>query len=175
MLYYNGMNFWDTNAEESSPSLTTLTIQEAEKELAVKLPQSYLKLLKEQNGVAPNYPYFFIDEERICMSYLNGIDFEGAERGIGILKSKEWTEEEGLPENLIVLWTDIHTWIVLDYRGRIEDPSVVYFYKDYSSAKDREWKSVEIAPNFDAFLNKLFRGSKLNPKKLKPSYGRKKE
>lgn len=57
-------------------------------------------------------------------------------------------------------------------RNKVENPSVVYFYEDYSS-EDREWKSVEIAPDFDAFLSKLFRGSILNPNGLKVSYGRK--
>jgi hypothetical protein len=174
--FYKGMNFWSTDDEEPSLALTELTIREAEKELGVKLPHSYLELLKEKNGGRLNYPYFFIgqDKQRTSMDYMDGIDFEGAERGIGILKSAKWTKEEELPESLIILWTDIHTWIVLDYRNKVESPSVVYFYEDYSS-EDGEWKSVEIAPDFDAFLSNLFRGSTLNPKDLKASYGRKKE
>lgn len=174
MEFYEGMNFWVTDGEELSPPLTVLTIQKAENELGIKLPHSYIELLKERNGGSLNYPYFFIgqDKERISMDYMDGIDFEGIERGIGILKSAEWTKEQGLPKGLIVLWTDIHTWVVLDYRGKGENPSVVYFYEDYSS-EDRQWESVEIAPDFDTFLSKLFRGSTLNPKDLKPSYGRK--
>ncbi|WP_057765363.1 SMI1/KNR4 family protein [Cytobacillus praedii] len=176
MEFYRGMSFWATDDEELSPPLTDLTIQKAEKELGFKLPHSYIELLKEKNGGALSYPSFFIgqDKQRTSMDYINGIDFEGVEQGIGILKSAEWTKKQGLPEGLIVLWTDIHTWIVLDYRNKIENPSVVYFYEDYSS-EDGQWKSVEIAPDFDTFLSELFRGSTLNPKDLKASYGRKKE
>jgi hypothetical protein len=36
------------------------------------------------------------------------------------------------------------------------------------------WEFIEIASSFDDFLNKLFRLPPLDPKKLKPSYGRKK-
>ena len=174
MEFYRGINFWDKDDEELSPPLTDLAIQEAEKKLGVILPQSYLKLLHEQNGGTPNYPYFIVGEKSISMSYMDGIDLEGAERGIGILKSKEWTKEAGLPKNLVVLWTDIHTWLVLDYRNSVTEPSVVCFYEDYSSSMSMEWKSSVIAPNFDSFLTKLFRRSKLNPKDLKTSYGRKK-
>ncbi|MEW5597123.1 SMI1/KNR4 family protein [Peribacillus frigoritolerans] len=175
MEFYKGMNFWDTDGEELSPPLTDLIIQKAEKELGIKLPHSYIELLKEKNGGSLNYPDFFIgqDKERTSMDYMDGIDFEGVERGIGILKSAKWTKKQCLSEGLIVLWTDIHTWIVLDYRNKVEKPSVVYFYEDYLS-EDMQWKSVEIAPDFDTFLSKLFRGSTLNPKNLKPSYGRKK-
>lgn len=107
------------------------------------------------------------------IDYMDVIDLEGAERGIGILNSAKWTKEEILPESVIVLWIDIHNWLRLDDRNNVENPPVVYFYEDYPE-EDREWKSVEVAPDSDSFLIKLFRGSKLKPKDLKPSYGRKK-
>ncbi|WP_052948705.1 SMI1/KNR4 family protein [Mesobacillus campisalis] len=174
MEFYKGMNFWNTAGEEISPPLTDLTIKNAEKALGITLPHSYIELLKEQNAGTLNYPHFFVgqDKERTTMDYMEGIDFEGVERGIGILKSAEWTRKQGLPEGLIVLWTDIHAWVVQDYRRKVENPSVVYFYEDYSS-EDRQWESVEIGQDFETFLSKLFRGSTLNPKDLKTSYGRK--
>ncbi|MGG3890702.1 SMI1/KNR4 family protein [Metabacillus fastidiosus] len=170
MKFYNGKNFWHLGDEEFGPPLTDLTIQEAEKELGVKLPHSYIELLRVKNGGMLNYPYFFIgqDKARTSMDNMNGI-----EREVGILKSAKWTNTHELPQNLIVLWTDVHSWIVLDYRDTVQEPPVVYFYEDYLT-EHMEWKSVQIASNFDEFLSKLFQGSTLNPKNLKASYRRKK-
>ncbi|MGG0855387.1 SMI1/KNR4 family protein [Metabacillus fastidiosus] len=172
MEFYQGENFWD----EGEKPISDLDIRTAEVKLSVQLPKSYKKLLKEHNGGILKYPNIFIganDKERFIIPEINGIDFEGEQNGVGILASKYWINKVGLPDNIIILWGDYHSWIVLNYEENIENPSVVYFYEDYLS-DNRKWEQIKIANDFDTLLKKLFRGSVLDPKKLKPSYGRKK-
>jgi hypothetical protein len=115
------------------------------------------------------YPYFFIgdEKERNAMYHMDGIDPEGL-----ILSSPSVIDELGLPNKLVLLEGDYHSWIALDYRDK-DIPSVTYFFEDYSE-EEMKWGSIKIAPTFDIFITKLFRGSTLDPKKLKPSYGRSK-
>lgn len=56
---------------------------------------------------------------------------------------KEWFEyfiflrifkREGLPKEFIVLWTDFHFGLVLDYRNRNENSPVMYMEENFSSS-----------------------------------------
>ncbi|KZZ85760.1 SMI1/KNR4 family protein [Bacillus sp. SJS] len=165
MELYNGIDFWAEGEEPISDAAISL----AEKRLGVKLPPSYKELLKVKNGGTLNFPKFFLEEkdkQRITIPEINGIDFEGEK---GILASKHWIKECGLPDHIIILWGDYHSWIALNYEETTEHPTVVYFYTDYEN-----WSQIQIAKDFDRFLKKLSRGHILNPVKLKPSYTRKK-
>ncbi|MFJ8260255.1 SMI1/KNR4 family protein [Peribacillus asahii] len=174
MEFYKGKGeFWD----EGEKPILDLDIRIAEEKLGVKLPLSYKELLKEHNGGILKYPNIFLeenDQERFTIPEIYGIDFEGEQNGVGILASKYWINEVGLPEPIIILWGDYHSWIALNYEENTENPSVAYFYEDYLSDNEK-WKQIKIANDFDAFLRKLSRGAVLDPKKLKPSYGRKKK
>lgn len=165
MDFYTGKNFW----KEGLEPVSEIAIKKAEQELSITLPNSYLDLLREHNGGDLEYPYFFIGDEKVrnAMYHMDGIDPEG----FSILSSPIVIDELCLPNKLILLEGDYHSWIALDYRDNKDIPSVAYFYEDYSE-EEMKWGSIEIAPSFDIFLTKLFRGSTLDPKKLKPSYGR---
>lgn len=78
--------------------------------------------MKEQNGGELNFPYY--PEYKDALPSIEPIHFEKDD--IGILSSQEILVEAGLPQGLIVLWTDFHEWLVLDYRKEKEHPSVVY-------------------------------------------------
>ena len=173
MEFYKGKGeFWD----EGEKPILDLDIRIAEEKLDVKFPLSYIELLKEHNGGTLKYPNIFIEEndkERFTIPEIYGIDFEGEQNGVGILASKYWINEVGLPEPIIILWGDYHSWIALNYGENAGNPSVVYFYEEYLSDNEK-WKQIKIANDFDAFLRKLSRGPILDPKRLKPSYGRKK-
>ncbi|MED4455732.1 SMI1/KNR4 family protein [Metabacillus fastidiosus] len=174
MEFYKGKGeFWDKGEK---PILDS-DIRVAEEKLGVKLPQSYIELLKEHNGGILKYPKIFLEEndkERFTIPEIDGINFQGEQNGIGILASKYWINEVGLPESIIILWGDYHSWIALNYEENIENPSVVYFYEDYLSDNEK-WKQIKIANDFDSFLRKLSRGYILDPKNLKTSFGRKTE
>ncbi|WP_409294085.1 SMI1/KNR4 family protein [Peribacillus sp. SCS-26] len=167
--FYQGQNFW-----KQSPSmkmrdyeLNDSIIEQAEALLSVKLPPSLIRLLKIQNGGELEYPYFqlpVIDED--------GSRFERQERfpsidpihfrkdDLSLLSSQELLAGSGLAdERLIVLWTDFHFWVVLDYREHSADPAVLYIAEDFeASTYDRtEWEYSRLAGSFDEFLAKLYR------------------
>lgn len=56
--YYQGKDFWSEDYSWDYEPVTDSMIQEAERQLQVKFPLSYINLLKEQNGGYVNYNYF---------------------------------------------------------------------------------------------------------------------
>jgi SMI1-KNR4 cell-wall len=148
-------------------------IKKAEDFLGVKLPLSYIELIKQKNGGELNYPYFMLpDGQKESIPYIEGISLD-PDDGRSIMSSKELLKEAQLPQEFFVLWDDFHHWLVLDYRSTKSNPPILYIRENYST-EEITWEFIEIASSFDDFLNKLFRLPPLDPKKLKPSYGRKK-
>jgi hypothetical protein len=133
---------------ETTPILES-AIQEVEKTLGVKLPESYLNVMKNRVGnrmrfsyPAPsNYPHG---------KWLHISDFMSIS-GKGITKSAYLCKEWDMPENIVLLGGDGHTWLGLDYRN-IEnrgEPSVVFIDNDTNE------QVYYLAPNFDTFIDSL--------------------
>lgn len=70
----------------------------------------------------------------------------------GILESEYLIKEWDLPENVVLISGDGHSWIALDYSIRKTEPPVILIDVD-------EEQTLELAPNFDSFLNGLYKGS----------------
>ncbi len=153
--YYTGRDFWKKNSAWSYEPLKERVIQEAENQLKVQLPPSYISLLKEQNGGEVNYSYF---NNSINMYYMEGIDIDSEGRRLGILSSKYWIELLGLPPHIVLLWGDFHHYIALNYKNGPTNPSIVYIWE--RNTENMRWGSLQIAPDFDKFLSKLHRGRK---------------
>ena len=146
-------NIWDSEATYNKlKSLTDEMIIEAEKELGVKLPLSYIEICKMQNGgclIYNAYPTSVPNgwaEDHVGVEDLMGI----GERGI--LQSEYYIEEWELPEDIVLLCGDGHWWIAMDYRNTKENPPIIYI--------DLEWDDdifvLELASNFDDFVNGLY-------------------
>lgn len=140
-------------SEEESPfrlqPLTDGDIKEAEGLLNVKLPDSYIKVLREQNGGSLLFNAHHIpasaciENGAIQIDHLLGI---GKDRGI--LETPYLLKEWDMPEGLVLLSGDGHSWVTLDYRDRKEQPPVVYV--------DNEAKLiVNLASSFTDFLEGL--------------------
>ncbi|RLL48450.1 SMI1/KNR4 family protein [Oceanobacillus piezotolerans] len=120
----------------------------AEKKLGVKLPQLYKELVKEQNGGYIKRTAFPIEfstssvEDFIYIESIYGIGEEG------ILDSLYLINEWGLPEDIVLLGGDGHTWIAMDYRGGASEPSIVYIEVE-------EKVDIQIASNFSKFIEGL--------------------
>ncbi|MDP4086471.1 MAG: SMI1/KNR4 family protein [Bacillota bacterium] len=102
--------------------------------------------------------YVKVYGERVDLPSIEPIYFEKDD--VSILSSLELLKEvEGLPKEFIVLWTDFNYWIVLDYRDRKNNSSVVYIAENFSASshEKKEWEFIKIADSFDGFLKKLFR------------------
>ena len=121
-------------------------IEQAQQKLKVTLPESYINLMKKQNGGELHTKRLEIGEEVICVGYLNGI---GTKSGQGILLSSTLKREWGLSNRFVYLFGDGHTWLALDYRRyKGDNPPVTYI------DLEQNLKQV-IAPDFEAFLSQL--------------------
>ncbi|HCF51712.1 MAG TPA: SMI1/KNR4 family protein [Bacillus sp. (in: Bacteria)] len=127
-------------------------IKKAEEVLNVKLPESYINLLKEQNGgtlrldVHPTSKPNSWADNHVNVSGLYGISFD--ENESSILESRYLIREWEMPENIILLSGDGHTWIALDYRNVAENPPVIFIDNEFEEI-------IELAPNFERFLQNL--------------------
>ena len=86
------------------------------------------------------------------MSSIFGVPAVGDEgshgTGSGILCTAYMTREWGLPQGLVLLDGDGHTWTALDYRSGAGEPSVVWL--DVEAGDE-----LLIASSFDELLNSL--------------------
>lgn len=154
-------NIWLKNDEyyKLTP-LTDEAVENAEKKLKVKLPKSYIKLLKEQNGGSINYDSFPSSvptswaDTRIHVNHIFGI---GAEHSI--LNCEYLIGEWGLPQNIVIFSGDGHSWIAFDYRITKENPPIIYIDEDSE-------KIIELASDFNSFLNGLY----VEEKELEETY-----
>lgn len=144
----NTEDFWDSNYY-NHPDLTDEMIEIAEKKLNVKLPNSYINLLKVMNGGYTKgfaFPMSHISwSNHILLDSLNGIVIDDyIETTLNIFETEYMTKEWGLPEKQVLLCGDGHTWISLDYREST-NPSVRYI--DVESDED-----ILVAVSFEKFL-----------------------
>lgn len=146
-------DFWDSNYY-NNPSLTNKIIEKAEKKLGVKLPDSFLYLLKIQNGgYTKGFAFPMTEkttwaENHVPLTELFGIVLEkNSNSGHNIMQTEYLIKEWGLPEKQVLLSGDGHWWITLDYR-QSENPSVRWI--DLECNED-----IHIADSFEDFINGL--------------------
>lgn len=126
--------------------VTDEMIKQAEQKLKVRLPATYIELMRGQNGGELINRKLVFEDEEIAVEYINGI---GSKSGEGILLSSTLKREWGLSNRLVYLHGDSHTWIALDYRRyKGDNPPVVYV------DLEAEEKRV-VARNFAEFMGLL--------------------
>lgn len=131
--------------------LTDEMVKKAEELLDIKLPISYINILKQQNGgyIKFNaYPTKIPNswaEDHVNVDHILGIGW-GMDKGI--LESEYLIQEWELPNNVVLISGDGHSWIALDYRIKMPEPPVIFIDTE-------EEMIIELAPNFEAFLNGL--------------------
>lgn len=135
-------------------SETTLTM--AENRLGVKLPVSYIGLMRSQNGGRLLRNSIQLDQLNIRVYYLLGI---GERLDEGILITPYMIKEWGLPNNIVLISGDGHSWVCLDYRGNKENPCVSFIDTE-------ENIDIKLANEFDDFINMLSKDSDENGFKL---------
>ena len=141
---------WQEDEEDDLKPVTDMAVAKAEKKLKVTLPESYISILKEQDGGYLIYDSFPTDfptswaDDHINVDYIMGIGGEES-----ILDSSYLIKEWGLPKKLVLISGDGHTWIALDYRKTSVNPPVIYIDVEFEQV-------VEIAENFQTFLSKLY-------------------
>ncbi|RZJ41868.1 MAG: SMI1/KNR4 family protein, partial [Chryseobacterium sp.] len=124
--------------------LTDKIIHSAEDKLSVKLPKTYIELLKIQNGGYINYGLPDIQHSQI---YGIGENFPSILDDIwGEVKSEEIVSFE--LQNLIPFDSDGHCFLCFDYRINTVEPQITYVDVDEDTSK-------VIAENFDKYLDLL--------------------
>ncbi|MEC1118566.1 SMI1/KNR4 family protein [Bacillus safensis] len=145
-------SFWEID-EEGYYTLKKITAEEvdkAEKKLGVTLPDTYKKLILEQNGGYTVHNAFPTNhsnswaEAHIQFNHLLGIAEDE-----GIMDSAYLIKEWELPEGLVLINGDGHTWVAMDYRKTKENPAIHYF--DVEMEED-----FKLADSFDEFIEGLY-------------------
>lgn len=150
---------WSSDFSVPNPEVTDSLIEKVESTLDIKLPDSYIELMREKNGayleeqlieVKCNIPeklQYYVDNNYVSMGSISGIGLNENNTGC-ILSTKYMTNEWDLPERLVLLDGDGHTWVALDYRVREFDPPIIFIETD-------NYSHVEIAKNFSDLINKM--------------------
>ena len=130
--------------------LTKKVLEKAERILQVKLPETYINLLKQQNGGNIIYNAFPTNvqtswaENHIHIDHILGVSEEE-----GILQSEYLIQEWGLPKGIVLFSGDGHSWIAFDYRKTKEEPPIIYIDLDTE-------QTIDLAPDFNVFLKGLY-------------------
>ncbi|WP_406346809.1 SMI1/KNR4 family protein [Streptomyces sp. NBC_00648] len=138
-------------------------MQDAERQLGVRLPASLLEILRVQNGglVAELWNAFPTDvptswsENHVPLDDMMGIGRHDGQPSL--LDSGYLVEEWGLPSPLVLLSGDGHCWIALDYRtcGERGEPSVTWFDVDTDT-------ELPLATDFQTFVERLAAAASLD-------------
>ncbi|WP_367294293.1 SMI1/KNR4 family protein [Bacillus pumilus] len=144
--------FWEIDEEgyHTLKKINEEEIAKAEKKLGVTLPDTYKKLILGQNGgyiVHNAFPTTHSNswaEDHIQFNHLLGIAEDE-----GIMDSAYLIKEWELPEGLVLINGDGHTWVAMDYRKTKEDPAIHYF--DVEMEED-----FKLADSFDEFIQGLY-------------------
>jgi len=129
-------------------------IREAEQQLGVKLPETFLTLLRIQNGgytkgfVFPMTTKTTWADDHVPLNELFGIVLDKTlSTAHNIMESSYMTSEWGLPKKQVLLTGDGHWFITLDYRQG-EIPTIRWI--DSECGED-----IHIADSFDEFYASL--------------------
>lgn len=145
-------SFWEIDEEGyyTLKNINEAEIAKAEKKLGVTLPDTYKKLILEQNGgytIHNAFPTTHSNswaEDHIQFNHLLGIA-----EGEGIMESAYLIKEWELPKGLVLINGDGHTWVAMDYRKTKENPAIHYF--DVEMEED-----FKLADSFDEFIEGLY-------------------
>ncbi|MFJ4366657.1 SMI1/KNR4 family protein [Streptomyces chartreusis] len=155
--------FWGEGSYGVQPPLTDAVVQDAERQLGVRLPTSLLEILRVQNGgvVAELWNAFPTDvptswsENHVPLDEMMGIGRHDGQ--LSLLDSAYLVEEWELPSALVLLSGDGHCWIALDYRACRQqgEPSVTWFDVD-------DGTELALAADFQRFVERLTAAASLD-------------
>ncbi|MCD8510879.1 MAG: SMI1/KNR4 family protein [Bacillus sp. (in: Bacteria)] len=145
-------NIWqEGNDYGKLEPLTDEIVKIAEDKLGIKLPDSYINILNQQNGGyiifnahPTNIPTSWADDH-VKVDHILGIGI-GKEKGI--LESEYLIKEWGLPHNIVPISGDGHSWIALDYRNSKTGPPVIFIDVEQN-------QEIRLAKNFEGFISGL--------------------
>ncbi|WP_409351163.1 SMI1/KNR4 family protein [Viridibacillus arvi] len=146
------MTFWLDKEDDyyQEIPLTEELLVKTEENLGHKLPRAYVKLLNEQNGgelrtnACPLVEDNTYGEMFVEVTYLFGIGENSS-----LNNTQYFIKEWGLPEKIVLINGEGHTWIALDYSNDVEQPSVIFIDTE-------ENEITRLAPTFEQFIAALY-------------------
>lgn len=156
------VNGWTSDNQE----IDDAEVSQVEKRLGVKLPSSYISIMKKWNGgylqeehqilidrdVPENLDYY-LSEKFWTLSSVAGISSDINNRE-GIIYKSQTAHEWGIPDKVIAFDGDGHTWVAFDYRDNPDEPKIIFIESD-------ELLSFVLANDFTDFISKLIPSSQV--------------
>ncbi len=137
---------------------TSEELELVESKLGVKLPESYINLMKSWNGggLDGEHEITAVDYSEDLSYYLPGGVWSVCEiAGItplgdlhSIMMTPYMLEEWQLPSGLVLIGGDGNAWIAFDYREQPNDPPVIFL-------ESNDLRTAVLAHNFQDFLDRL--------------------
>lgn len=155
---------WYRDEESHLPPFTEQTVEAVEKKLHVKLPKSYIKLMKQKNGFYleknchPSPKPTAWGNRVIEVDRLIGIGL--GENSIG--DTDYFLQEWGLRSDVVIISMNPPSFVCLDYRNTKSNPPVVYIDVD-------ENDDFQIAANFEQFVQGLHVRSEEDEEEILPA------
>lgn len=161
-------DFWEESEyatkEYVGEPISEKMIDEIEAELDYKLPESYIQLLKNQNGGIPKNTNHSMQERtswaenHIALTGIFGIDSKKTYSLLGGLGSEFMKDEWEYPDIGIYICdcpSAGHDMIALDYTecGKFGEPKVVHV------DQESDYKITVVAKNFESFVRGLVHDS----------------
>ncbi len=161
---FNSLDFWVPSEYASEKYIgdypTDEMIEFVEKELGYKLPDSYIELMRLQNGGIPFNCCYPTKEENswaedhIAIKGIMGIGHEKPYSLCGEFGSKFWIGHWGYPDSGIYICdcpSGGHDMVMLDYTkcGKEGEPEVVHV------GQEDDYKKTFLAVNFETFIKGL--------------------
>jgi len=147
---------WHDPTSPKGPPLTEAMVVECESRLSHTLPPEYIDLLRKTNGGRLRKRVWPVEKAlypggSVDVHELFGIDKgDGEAAGLPNL-SNYLVDEWQYPSPTVVLCSDGHTAVLLDYRNSEEEPSVIF----YDDALQGDEKFFCLAKNFKTLINGL--------------------
>lgn len=158
-------DFWNNSSDYARNNyvgkpVTDIVINEVEEELGYKLPESYISLIKRQNGGYPSKTDFPTDkptswsDDHVSITGIMGVDRSKSNSLCGSTGSRFMIDEWQYPDIGIAVCdcpSAGHDMIFLDYRecGPKGEPKVVHIDNEIDN------KITFLADNFEAFIRGL--------------------
>lgn len=165
-------NFWSNNEYYAEnyveKPLTDEIIAFTENKLGYKLPQSYIELMRIQNGGKPKKEYWYNENAKeneiriIGIAGFFGIGSNKSNSIFGKFGNEFWFDEWEYPRDLGIIIADTesggHDMIYLDYRKCVKEgePKVSVCFAEYDN------KIRVLANSFDEFITMLVTDQELN-------------
>ncbi len=157
-------DFWEDSdyarKEYVGPSFSDLDVARVEKELGYKLPNSYLALMRTQNGGIPKRTNHRTNErtswaeDHVAIIGIYSIARDKTYSLCGEFNSAFWVEEWGYPP-IGIYFADCpsagHDMLCLDYRecGPRGEPQVVHV------DQESDYRVTFVAKDFESFIRSL--------------------